>query len=67
MYGGLGILNLEVQNSCHLKWLFKLVNEEGLWHEVLKKKYLKGKCLSQVTKKPGNSHFWAGLMDVKDC
>jgi hypothetical protein len=38
MYGGLGILNLEVQNSClHSKWLLKLVNEEGLWQEVLKK------------------------------
>jgi hypothetical protein len=29
--GGLGILNLEIQNQCLLsKWLFKLLNEDGL-------------------------------------
>jgi hypothetical protein len=33
---------------------------------VLKKKYLKGRTLSQVEKKNGDSHFWAGLMEVKD-
>ena len=32
--GGLGIHNLEIQNKCLLsKWLFKLLNEEGLWQE----------------------------------
>ena len=29
--GGLGILNLHVQNRCLLsKWLFKLINDEGM-------------------------------------
>jgi hypothetical protein len=29
--GGLGILNIDVQNICMLsKWLFKLINEEGI-------------------------------------
>jgi hypothetical protein len=29
--GGLGIIDLDVQNKCLLsKWLFKLINEEGL-------------------------------------
>jgi hypothetical protein len=29
--GGLGILNLEIQNQCLLsKWFFKLLNEDGL-------------------------------------
>jgi hypothetical protein len=29
--GGLGIQNLEIQNQCLLsKWLFKLINEDGL-------------------------------------
>jgi hypothetical protein len=64
--GGLGILNLEIQNSCLLcKCLFKLLNEEGLWREVLKKKYLRGKCLSQVVKRPGDSHFLKGLLNVR--
>ena len=65
--GGLGILNLEVQNTCLLsKWVFKLLNEEGLWQEVLRRKYVKDKCLTQIEKRPGDSHFWSGLMDVKD-
>jgi hypothetical protein len=33
---------------------------------MLKKKYLKGRTLSQVQKKNGDSHFWSGLMEVKD-
>ena len=29
--GGLGIMNLEIQNACLLsKWLYKLVNEDGI-------------------------------------
>jgi hypothetical protein len=29
--GGLGIINIEIQNKCLLsKWLFKLINEDGL-------------------------------------
>ena len=55
--GGLGILDLEVQNKCLLsKWLFKLFNEDGLWQEVLKKKYVKDKCLSQIEKKGRETH-----------
>ena len=39
--GGLGIHNLEIQNKCLLsKWLFKLINEEGVWQTLLKRKYL---------------------------
>jgi hypothetical protein len=39
--GGLGIQNLELQNSCLLsKWLFKLINEEGLWQTILQKNIL---------------------------
>jgi len=30
------------------------------------KKYLKNKSLSQVVRRPHDSYFWAGLMDVKD-
>jgi hypothetical protein len=42
------------------------LNEDGLWQQILRKKYLKGKTLSQVVKKAGDSHFWSGLMEVKD-
>jgi len=65
--GGLGIQNLDIQNKCLLsKWLFKLLNEEGLWQELLRNKYLKDKPLGCCTKKPTDSHFWKGLMKVKD-
>jgi hypothetical protein len=34
--GGLGMQNLEIHNECLLsKWLFKLINEEGLWQTIL--------------------------------
>lgn len=65
--GGMGILNLEAQNICLLsKWLFRLLNEEGIWQNLLKRKYMANKSLPQVSKKPGDSQFWAGLMEIKD-
>ncbi|WVZ49766.1 hypothetical protein U9M48_001095 [Paspalum notatum var. saurae] len=65
--GGLGILNLEAQNTCLLsKWLYKLINEDGIWQQLLRKKYLKNKTIGEVFWKPGDSHFWSGLMKVKD-
>jgi hypothetical protein len=54
--GGLGILDLKLQNECLLsKWFFKLLNENGLWQDLIKKKYLYNKSITQVTRKPGDS------------
>jgi hypothetical protein len=65
--GGLSVLNLGVHNKCLLsKWLFKLLNGDGVWQQLLKNKYLRDKTLTQVQYMPGDSHFWAGLMKVKD-
>ena len=65
--GGLGVANLAIKNICLLsKWLYKLLNEDGMWQRLLTNKYLGGKSLTQVSRKPGDSHFWAGLMNVKD-
>jgi hypothetical protein len=56
--GGLGIEVLEIKNQCLLsKWLFKLLNEEGVWNEILQNKYLHSKSLSEVTVKPNDSPF----------
>jgi len=56
--GGLGIQNLEIQNKCLLsKWLFKLLNEDGMWQELLRNKYIKNKTLGSCEKKPTDSHF----------
>ena len=62
-FGGIGILDLELQNKCLLsKWLYKLLNEDGAWQELIKKKYLHQKSITQVSKKPEDSQFWSGLM-----
>jgi hypothetical protein len=65
--GGLGIEVLELKNKCLLsKWLFKLLNEEGVWQELIHNKYLTQKTLAEVRVKPTDSPFWKGLMNVKD-
>ena len=65
--GGLGILDLQLQNKSLLaKWLVKLLNTEGLWQTLLTNKYLRTKFLTQVSAKPYDSHFWGGLMKIKD-
>jgi hypothetical protein len=65
--GGLGIQNLEIQNECLLrKWLFKLINEVGLWQTILWNKYLANQTIGKVDRLlGGDSHFWSGLMKVK--
>ena len=63
----MGISVLEVQNKCLLsKWLYKILNQEGVWKELLVNKYLGDKSLSQVQVKPLDSPFWKGIMKVKD-
>ncbi|WVZ55695.1 hypothetical protein U9M48_006322, partial [Paspalum notatum var. saurae] len=63
--GGLGILNLEAQNTCLLsKWLYKLINEDRI--QLLRKKYLKNKTISEVFWKRKDSHFLSGLIKGKD-
>jgi hypothetical protein len=65
--GGLAIVDLETRYKCLLsKWLFKLLNEDGLWQNLLRNKYLITKSLSQVGIKPRGSQFWKGLIKVKD-
>jgi hypothetical protein len=58
---------LDIQNKFFLsKWIFNLLYEEGLGQQILKRKYLKNKTLSQVERKKDDSHFWSGLMQVKE-
>jgi hypothetical protein len=65
--GGLGILDLQLQNKCLLaKWLVNLLNTDGIWQTLLRNKYLRSKSLTQVEAKPYDSHFWRGLMHIKD-
>ena len=58
---------LEIKNKSLLcKWFFKILTEEGVWHELLQNKYLHSKSISQVRVKSTDSPFWKGLMEVKD-
>ena len=64
--GGLGIHDLQVKNEALLsKWLFKLLTKDGVWQTMMRNKYLGQKAVSQAFWKPGDSHFWAGLMAAK--
>jgi hypothetical protein len=45
------------------KWLAKLLTEDGIWQQLLRKKICGFK--SEVYWKPGDSHFWAGIMATK--
>jgi hypothetical protein len=52
LFGGLGILDLEKQNKCLLgKWLFNLINGDGVWQQLIRNKYLSDKSFTQVNKK----------------
>jgi hypothetical protein len=65
--GGLGILDLQLRNKCLLaKWLVNLLNTDGIWQTMLRNKYLRSKSLTQVEAEPYDSHFWRGLMHIKD-
>jgi hypothetical protein len=66
-FGGLGIQNVDIQNKCLLsKLLFKLINEEGTLQNLLRRKYLSNKTLTQLSRQLRDSHFWSRLMQVKD-
>jgi hypothetical protein len=58
---------LELKNKSLLcKWLFKILNEDGVWQELLTNRYLHSKSLSQVTSQPSDSPFWKCIMEVKE-
>lgn len=63
----MGIIDLEAMNKAPLgKWLWNLEKTEGLWQQLLRDKYLSRKILTAQKTKTGASHFWQGLMEIKD-
>jgi hypothetical protein len=42
-----------------------LLTEDGVWQNLLRRKYIGSKAGSQVNRKPEDSHFWAGIMATK--
>ena len=45
--------------------LWKLENEKGVWQDLVRNKYLRKCTLRNSRSKPGQSHFWQGLMKGK--
>lgn len=39
---------------------------EGLWQEIMRKKYVKNSCVAHLKHKPSNSSVWNDLLKVKD-
>jgi hypothetical protein len=64
---GVGIINIDTQNKYLLsKWWYKLLHEQGIWQDLLRRKYIHGKAIQQVQRKQGDSQFCTGLIKVKD-
>jgi hypothetical protein len=56
--GGMRIMNIDTQNKCLLiKWWYKLLHEQGIWQDLLRRKYIHGKAIGQVQRKQVDSQF----------
>jgi hypothetical protein len=65
--GAMSIMNIDIQNQCLLsKWVYILINENGMWQELLRRKYMQDKPIGQMHKRSRDSQFWSGLMKVKE-
>jgi hypothetical protein len=66
-FGGLGILNTKLMNiALMLKWIWKLYqNAEGLWADLIRAKYLRGRDLFDDTVPTRGSQFWKAIQKIK--
>jgi hypothetical protein len=65
--GGLGVLDLQKMNEALLaKWFWRLENSSGLWQTIVHNKYVKNRPIISVKKRPSDSHFWKGILSVRD-
>jgi hypothetical protein len=61
------VIDLAIYNRCLLsKWFFNLINTDEAWQQLLRNKYLGRQINHSGGKKPKDSQFWSGLMNVKD-
>jgi len=65
-FGGLGIKDIRTMNlSLLCKWWWKAEFEEGLWQDIVRKKYLQGSLVGSVNHRLDDSHVWTDLLKVK--
>jgi hypothetical protein len=48
------------------KWFWRLENSSGLWQTIVHNKYVKNRPIISVKKRPSDSHFWKGILSVRD-
>jgi len=51
--------------SLLCKWSWRLDNEEGLWQNIVKAKYIKGAPIGAITHRPDDSPIWTDLLKIK--
>lgn len=51
--------------SLLCKWWWKLENEEGIWQDLIKAKYLKNDLINTVKAKFNDSPVWKDLLKVR--
>ena len=65
--GGLGIKDLRRMNiSLLCKWWWKAENGSGIWHDIIRRKYLKKGMVSLLKKSPKNSPVWNDMLKVRN-
>jgi hypothetical protein len=66
-FRGLGILNTKFMNiALMLKWIWKIYqNEEGLWADLLRAKYLGDQDLFSPAVPTKGSQFWNAIQKIK--
>lgn len=64
--GGLCIKDLRRMNvSLLCKWRWKVENESRIWHDIVRKKYLKKGGITHLKKSNKNSPMWNDLLKIR--
>jgi hypothetical protein len=64
--GGLGIKNLRKLNVRLLcKWWWALENEEGLWQDIVRLKYVKNSPTYLIPARLSDSLTWSDLLKIR--
>jgi hypothetical protein len=64
--GGLGIKNLRKMNiSLLCKWWWVLENEDGIWQQIVKLKYIQNTPICLVKHRQSDSPVWSDLLKIR--
>jgi hypothetical protein len=66
-FRGLGILNTRLMNlTLMIKWIWKLYqNSDGLWADLIRAEYLRGRDLFDKEVPTHGSQFWNAIQKIK--